>query len=396
MEVLGNRIHIDTDIYIWGIYCAVGAVCALAAIGIYCGSRKMKKGAAPLLGLCAMVLGFLFSRIVYCAVVTLTEKRMPFSTWFRTTEGGWTMFGMIGGAMLAGWISAMIIREKPARMLDAVSLALPLMVAAERLGEGRLDELFNYNQFLSAGKLGKGFFTVADETGAYLIATYRVDMVLCIVLFLALTFSMLSSRRRDGDLWIRFMTLCGAGGVLGESLRADGFLVYSFVRIEQVLSAMLLFAGIIAAGKQAGRSGRKLFWIAVVTMVLTIAECVGIEFVMDRTKMNRWVMTAVMAAALSIPVIQVEFLQRMGGETETPRETGGSDTGKAVWIAAVVSLTETVFIASEILKIGISLIFPFPFIVLISAVLIAAFHLVILFRSGWGNFLRLNRSAKEN
>ena len=261
-------------------------------------------------------------------------------------------------------------------------------MAAERLGEGHLDELFNYNQFLSAGNLGSSFLTAADETGTYMIATWRVDAVLCMILFFVLVFSLLSAKRRDGDLWIRFMTLGGAGGVLAESLRTDDFLVYSFVRIEQVLAALMLLGGIIAAGRMAGRTGRKLFFTAVVTMVLTVSECIGIEFAADRTQMNRWLLTGVMAAALCIPVIQVGYLQR---NTDADRE---KTVGKAAWTALIISAAETVFIAAEILRIGVS--GPFPLVVLISAALITVFHLVILLKSDWRSFLRLSKDVKEN
>ena len=391
MEISGNRIHIETDIHIWGIYCAVGALCALAAIAIYCASRNMKKGSASVLGLFTILCGAVFSRVIFCIYTTLTATRMPLAAWFQIHDGGWTMMGMIGGVLLAAWFSSKIISEKPARMLDAVSVALPLMMAAERLGEGRLDEMFNYNQFLSAGKLGKGFFTVADETGKYLIATYRVDAILCLILFLVLVFSMLSGKRKDGDLWVRFMTLAGAGCVLGENLRTDDFLVYSFVRIEQVLEALLLLGGVIAAGKRAGQKGRKLFVTAGIAMALTVAECIGIEFTVDRTQMSRMMMAGVMAAALSVPVVHVWFMQRLADRAEGNEK----DTGKAVWTGLVISATETVFVIAEIIRTGTSL-FPFACIVLFSIILILALHIVMLLKTGWRTILKLNRPSKEN
>ena len=395
MEVLGNRIHIETDIYIWGIYCAVGALCALTAIGIYSASRKMKQGSAPLLGLMSLLLGILCSRVLFCLFTTLTKTRMSFSAWLQAGDGGWTMFGLIGGVMLAGWLSGKILRENTMRMLDAVSVALPLFMAAERLGEAHLDELFNYNQFLSEGKLSKGLMTVADGQGNYMIAAYRVDAILILILFLILAFSTLSTKRRDGDLWIRFMTLCGAGGVLGESLRTDDFLMYSFVYVQQVLATLLLLGGIIAAGKQAKAPGKKLFVISVITLVLTVAECVGIEFSMDRILKDRWLPTGIMTAALCIPVMQVMFLQRLAGKDAVTRDAE-RETAKAVWIALVVSATETVFIASEILRVGISKSFPFLFIVLAGAVLILALQVVTLLKSDWRGFLKLSKRAKEN
>ncbi len=397
MEVSGNRIHIEhieTDIHIWGIYCAVGALCALAAIAIYCASRNMKKGSASVLGLFSIICSAVFSRALFCIYTTLTSTRMPLAAWFQTGDGGWTMTGMIGGALLAAYISARTTGEKPLRMLDAVSVALPLLMMAERLGEGRLDEMFNYNHLLFKGKLDQGFLTVLDEeTGKYIIATYRIDAILCMILFIVLAVGMLSGKRRDGDLWVRFMTLAGAGCVLGESLRTDEFLVYSFVRIEQVLGALLLLGGVIAAGKQAGKSGRKLYATALINMALTVAECIGIEFVVDRTQMDRGIMAGIMTAALSIPAIQVCFLQYMA-RTELPT---GDDrcTAKAVWTGLVIAATGTVFVIAEMHNSGTRL-FPFACIVLFSIILILALHIVMLLKTGWRTILKLNRPSKEN
>ncbi len=340
LEIFGMQLNT------WGIFCTIGALCAFAAISVMCIYRGMKKGSAPLLGLASTVFGIVFSRAVFCLFTTLTEG-MAFSSWFRVSECGWTLTGMIGGVMLAAWISAKIIGEKPKKMLDAVSVALPLMIAAERIGEETLQaffnetkDVFNLSREVSSG----GFLTVVNDGKIY-IATYRIDAFLAMVLFLFLAFSLLRKKRRDGDLWILFMILCGAGGILGESLRKDQFLEYSFVRIQQVLFAVMLAAGIATAGYRTRGRMKASYISALIIMLLTIAEFIGLEFMIDRADVTHSTMYAVMISCLAVPAVHGIALLSAGSEGN---ESAGKNTLTAASAAGLaVSATEVIGILLE-------------------------------------------------
>ena len=339
LELFGIQMNI------WGVYCAIGALCGFAAMSVMCVYRGMKKGSAPVLGAVSLVTGIVFSRLVYCLFTALTEG-MPFSSWVQITEGGWSLFGMIGGVMLGAWISAKIVGEKPVKMLDAISVALPLIIAAERIGEGTLQPLFNETKDifnLSREVSSEGFLTVLNDGKIYL-ATFRIDAVMAIVLFLILAFSLLGKKRRDGDLWILFMLLCGAGGVLAESLRKDQFMEYSFVRIQQVLSAMMLAAGTAAAGFRSRGTAKKSYIAALAAMVLTIAEFIGLEFIIDRSDAVHSTMYGIMIGCLSIPVILGVSLMYSVRETD---EAAGNRLKTASAAALAVSAAEMVSMLLE-------------------------------------------------
>ena len=374
LEIFGIQLNI------WGLHCAIGALCAFAAMGVICASKGMKAGSAPVLGLTSLVLGIVCSRMFYCLVGTLTKTRMPLSSWLQGEEGGWSLAGMIGGGMLAAWISAKIIGEKPKRMLDAVSVAMPLMIAAERMGEESLQPFFNsttdvFN--LSRQIASEGFLTIVNNGKTYL-ATYRIDAALAMVLFLVLVFSLLNKRSRDGDLWIRFMLLCGAGGVLAESLRYDDFLVYSFVRIQQVLFAILLLAGVIAAGRKGKTGTKRLYTTAIITMVLTVAECIGLEFILDRTGgVRHEVLYGVMTAALAIPVIHGWILQRLKNRmNEDPRLDRKAKSG-VLTAALILSAAELTALIAEICS--IHAMDKFMVLAVASAAAVMILHSVVLY-----------------
>ena len=312
------KLEIRLELNIWGLYCMIGAICAFAAIYIYCRSQGMKKGSAPVIGLTSVILGIICSRGLYCLVMTFTQVRLPLSSWFLVEEGGWSMFGMIGGVMLAGRISALIIGEKPRKTLDAVSLAIPLFIAAERIGEGSLQPFFEEAQEkfnLSRQITGGGFLTITNQGKTY-VATYWLCAICAMILFLVLTFSILNRKRRDGDIWICFLMLCGTGGVLMESLRYDEYLVYSFVRIQQILAALMFLWGIILAMQGAGPKNRLLVIISAVAFVIAVGVCILNEYRLDRTKMSHILMHAEMTAVMIVPVILGYILLWKGREEQ--------------------------------------------------------------------------------
>ena len=332
------------ELNIWGLYCAIGALCAFAAMGVICRSGGMKSGSAPVLGVASLICGMICSRLVYCLFTTLTSEQMSLDSWIKVSEGGWSLFGMIGGTMLAAWISARIVGEKPGRMLDAVSVAVSLMIAAERIGEESLQSFFNETSDvfnLSRQINSEGFLTIVNNGKIYL-ATYRIDAFLAMILFLFLTFSLLSKRRRDGDLWILFLLLCGAGGVLGESLRKDQYLEYSFVRIQQVLAAVMLAAGTALAGYRAGKASKDMRNSALLTMLFTVAECIGLEFLIDRSDAVHSTLYGIMIGALSIPAVQGVMLVAAGREQREfageKKKTASATLGLSVSVYEMIML----------------------------------------------------------
>ena len=136
------------------------------------------------------------------------------------------------------------------------------------------------------------------------------------LLFLVLAVSMLRGRRRDGDTWIQFLILCGAGGILLESLRYDGFLEFSFVRFQQVLAAVMLVWGLVLAARRSGRSGKGFVFAVTAVLVLAVGICIGIEFALDRTSLSHVLLYAVMTAAVAVPAVFGFVLLRRNNLTE--------------------------------------------------------------------------------
>ena len=305
-----------TPVYTFGLYVTIGALCAAGCILILCRELKTKKGTAGILTLGSILCGLACSRLCSC-LARLAEDLvgggdiLPVSAWFRLSIGGWSLYGMIFGVFLGAGIVSLITGEKNGKLQDIVSCALPLAMAAERFGE-KTFEVFNVSRPIAGSSFpANTFLAVHDPVyGDNYLATYYYCAAAAVALFLALVFMLTRPGRQDGDIRILFMILCGAGGVMLESLRYDNFMEISFVRLQQVAAAVLLVWGVIAAGRRSGEYGRKLFRAALIFLPVTVGGSIGIEFALDKTTISHVLLYALMAALLAVPVISGIILLR--------------------------------------------------------------------------------------
>lgn len=295
-------------VYTFGLYCLVGALCAVVCIRILCGELKMKKGTAWVLSCASIVFGLVFSRLGYCVVRLIGDLIggggvLPVSFWFRLNTGGWSLYGMIFGVFIAARVTAAITKEPKRRLLDIVSCALPLAMAAERAGE-RLFEVFNISRSIPDGQFPANTFLAVHDAvyGDNYIATYDYCAVAAVLLFLLLVVMLTRGRTQEGDVWIMFMILVGAGGAVLESLRYDSFMELSFVRIQQAAAAALLVWGVIAAGKRGSGDRKRLFTAAAVSLPVAIGAVIGIEFALDKTSLSHVLLYVLMFVFVAVPV----------------------------------------------------------------------------------------------
>ena len=303
-ELFGIRI------YSFGLYCMIGAVVSVAAIWILCRFMKTKKGTDGLLSLLSVVFGIVCSRITYFLLDIPISGGMPVHVWFRISAGGFSLFGMISGTFLASWLYSRLTGQSSRKMLDIVSCAVPLMIAAERLGE-RYFEGFDISRPILAGNFPDNTFLAYKDTyyeDIVYLETYFLAGICAIALFLVLVFFLTRSGRREGDTWILFMILCGTGGVLLESLRDDRFLEFSFVYFQQIIAMLLLIAGVVMAGLRTEKRKKKLFAAAGISLPVCVLVCIAAEFAFDRTKINHYLLYAIMTAVLAVPATLGIFL----------------------------------------------------------------------------------------
>ena len=291
IEIFGIRM------YAYGVYVALGSLCAMLVIGIMSHFLGLKKGTAPLTALLSGVMGLICSRLAFCLLNQELGDLTPFHIWPQINSGGWSMFGLLGGVFMGGWISSRIMKEKTGKVMDVLSLSVLPLIAAERVGENRID-FFDISRTLDSTYLNDTFLSVGKDE-RYL-ATYYVAAAIAVVLFIVL---LLYSFRHEkhGSLTVRFLLLFGAASIITESLRYDFFLSISFVGLQQVAAALTLALGVIMAIRYSGRPKSVLAVAAIVSLPLMVGAVVGLEFALDRTTWNKILIYLLMIVTVGIP-----------------------------------------------------------------------------------------------
>lgn len=288
------------EVYRFGFFVMLGMAAAALVIGLLCWAKRARKGTAPLLLLLSVLLGGLFSRLCFCLLTQELGALMPLGSWLNLAGGGWSMMGLVGGVLLAAWLTARLTRQKPGMLWDISACALPVFMAMERAGEECVPE-FDYSRTLMSSFLNGTFLAFEDADGFHL-ATWRLAAIVMLVLFLVLVWDLIHSPRH-GNTCLLFLMLFGAGSVLLESLRYDRFLSITFVGLQHVMAALYLASGVLILAARAGKRQRKLAWAAGISVFAAAGIAIGLEFALDRTGIHALLLYAAYAAVMAVPVV---------------------------------------------------------------------------------------------
>ena len=304
IEVFGIRM------YAFGAYTALGALLAVAVLALAGRALSLKKGTVSLTALFSMIFGLIISRISFCLLNMELGRLTPLSFWPQLSGGGWSMFGLISGVFLGGWISSKIAKEKTGSVLDALSMALLPMIAAERIGENRTED-FDISRPLDSRILSGSFLAVGEDEPC--LATYYVAAAAAIALFIVLVFCF-KRISRDGNLAVTFLLLYGSAAIITESLRYDRFLSITFVGLEQVMAAILLLIGVAVPAVRSRKRRKALSTAALISVFAAAGIAIGLEFALDRTTVSKILIYAVFILVIFTPAVLGMLLRK------TPRQ----------------------------------------------------------------------------
>ena len=288
------------SVYIYGLFLSVA--CLLAGSLLLLKTRKTtsrQKNAAALTCLLSPMLGLFFARLVYVAAEVNFAPFLSFQNAVNLRLGGLSMYGALIGAVLGSLISARLGGLKKAEWLDMITPSLFLFIAVARLGEQYTT--LGISRPLVTGVLDHTFLAVRDEFDAYL-RTYLLENAAAIILCAA-CFVYNKKQRRAGDVFLFGALLFGASQTLFESLRFDAHIRFSFIGLHQVLSAAL-FSGVmifLAVRLIKQKSHQRLAVLSMSLILPILGAIIGIEFMIDRSQVNKWLSYAIYAAVLLIP-----------------------------------------------------------------------------------------------
>lgn len=289
------------EVYSFGLYVTLGLALAMILLSLLIHKAGLKKGTAPLTGVLSMGLGFVLSRLLFGFMDESLGQVMPLWVMLRVNTGGYSMMGALLGASIGAALSARLTRQNAARLLDLLAPALLLFVACERLGEGYIEE-FGVSRLLSDNLFNGSFLAVEGDYG-WRLNTYLLESVTAFLLTLILLRDTGRSRRM-GNTFLAFLLLFGGSQILLESLRYDQHMtIKAYVKLQQVISMMLLGTGVIVLAVRNLKKRRGLAVAALLSIPVTVGIGVGIEFMIDRTAVSHYLLYLAFLIAVSVPVI---------------------------------------------------------------------------------------------
>ncbi len=285
--------------------CVVGAA-ALGLVWLYLSSKRenLRADTAEIFALLVLPLGLVGARLFYCLARILVYMEMGLDSVLRLWEGGYALWGAVGGAVLAALLTAKITRQSPGKLLDALAAPAAFVIALCRFAEFASGEGVGMEVY--APLMQRFPFAVYDaEWEVWFYAIFMLEGLAALAICAVLTFARPS--RRTGDRAKLFLILYSACQILLESLRRDNFLRWLFVRVSQ-LTAALVLAGLmffalakwLKASPEKRMAKNRLIWNWAAFLVC-VGVVIAMEFAVDKSaEMPVWLCYAVMTACCAV------------------------------------------------------------------------------------------------
>ena len=287
-------------VYLYGVMIALG--CALCWMTLTFTARRegLKDGTAVLTMLIALPLGLILSRLMFCLLDVNYRSIAKPADWLRLTDGGFGMFGALGGAMIAAIFAAGIMVQKKISLLAALMPGLFLFIFFERLGEGFVSGL-GLSRSLIYDTFKNTFLAQSGEYDMYL-RTWILEACFALVLFVV-SLMILAHSEKPSHAFMKCLMLFGATQVLCESLRYDYHMTYSFVGVQHVLSMVALGVPVLIMGFRLLKRHKALSLMGIISIPVVTALCVFLEFRIDRHSDNRFMIYGIYTLLLCIPTV---------------------------------------------------------------------------------------------
>ncbi len=242
-------------LYPYGI--AVALAAAMGLVMMHCTGKKagLKQGTAGVFAVLAVPLGTVFAHMLYSLIRFDWLMEKGFSHLFRLTDGGYVLYGTVLGCFLAALLAAKLCNEPLGRLLDAAAAPAALTIALCRLAEGLVGQ--GYGRYLADwfdGESGMSLFALEDTSflehfpfavqdmyEEWCWAVFVLEALFALVILVVL---LKTKTRRSGSKASLLMLLYAAAQALCEGLREDAVLRWGFVRVNQILSALVV-AGVL-------------------------------------------------------------------------------------------------------------------------------------------------------
>jgi len=256
------------------------------------------------LALASIVPAFVFARLAYClARFSFYFLEMGPVSVLRTWEGGFMLYGAALGALLGAGFLAKRRGADAAATLDEIACPGLLAVAVCRLGEWTAGE--GVGTWIENPMLMRFPFAVCNEYGEWQLAVFLWAALAALIIMIC----MLRVPAGWGERVLSALLLYACCQVVLESLRMDSCLKMGFVRVSQVISAVVILG--VTAVRAYRNGGKRMMICRCLLVVLLVALIGGIEWALDKTALSNVLLYSLMIAACTgLAVNGIRFEKR--------------------------------------------------------------------------------------
>lgn len=294
-----------------GLTLLTGAILALGLGWL----RGRKAGiCSKRLALCtvlAPLLAAFFSHLCYCLVsIADVLYSYPAGYWFAFWQPGQMFYGGMLGALIALAIAG---GKDRLRLMEAYAPSMALMIAFARIAEGCYGQGYGEYWYEESTFFCRFPFMVYDpyyESWGW--ALFMAEAAVAVILL----FILLKKKPAfEGDGMLLLFGLYAAAQVVLESLRRDEFLRWGFVRVEELLSAVVILIVLILYWVKSGRAKPVRKAVIMAVFVAMVVFCLLFEFATEGRipflVLEVWQCYALMAVACAINAECVWCMRRM-------------------------------------------------------------------------------------
>ena len=247
--------------YSWGAVIAAAAAAVLLLMALTGKRRGLKKGTAALFGALAIPLCVLLGRAGYyvCSLNRMRAIGIPF---FDLAGGGLMLYGAVAGGLLAAFLAGRITKTPFGKIADCAAAPAALMIAAGRFAEyltgaGYGSDIvdwfspWNTQSFIAWEEpdiLCRFPFAVQDSFYGNWVFAINLPEGIAALVFLAVLLRM--KPRKDGGAAVLLLMMYAACQVVFESMREDEVLRMNFMKINMLISALVLLGILILCLKK--------------------------------------------------------------------------------------------------------------------------------------------------
>lgn len=238
-------------IYPYGLAVAGAAVIALLLAASNFRKARLDVNVLSWFAPLAIVLGLLGARVGFCLAAWDYVAQDGLGFIFEFTRGGFMLYGALAGCVLALVIACRLCKACPACAADALAAPAMVMIALCRLAEGLVEQGYGWGiadwfaedtsmslfTWADPSILYRFPFGVADYYDGYKWAVFVFEALVAIGIAIALT---RLTVKRSGGRAVMMVLLYAATQILCESLRQDSVLRWGFVRVNQIVGAVLI------------------------------------------------------------------------------------------------------------------------------------------------------------